>query len=380
MVSSGRQRNYHLDVIRVLAAFSVLFTHLRSMFFEPYRQAGGSLLVRLIYIEHYLARGGVMCFFVLSGYLVGNSVLNSIEKGSWSWPEYLVRRVTRLEIVLIPALLITALLDFFGPRISPIYGEVHGAYTWTNFFGCAVFLQQVIKSVLPFGSNGPLWSLSYEFWYYILFPLVALILIRRKNLLMLVPLAAAVVWLTYGTVLFLFSCWLGGIAAGYLAKKYPMNSAFVRRAAIAISVLGILGVTLACGAHKLPVTPADYIFGVFTVLLVWACLCVPLRSSSSPYARGVILLSEFSYTLYLTHAPFLQFLKAVWLGTATWKADYAHVLLAVVPFLAAIAFAYGCYLLFESNTDRVRRYIHSKLNLPERSAKVRSAEAMAAAD
>jgi peptidoglycan/LPS O-acetylase OafA/YrhL len=319
-----------------------------------------------------------MCFFVLSGYLVGNSVLNSIAKDRWSWPEYLIRRLTRLEVVLIPALLLTAVLDFAGSRISPIYGEVQSAHTWKNFFGCVVFLQEVLKTILPFGSNGPLWSLSYEFWYYILFPLVALILIKRRNLLLLIPFVAAVVWLTYGTVLFLFSCWLGGIAAGYLARKYPMNNPMVRRAIIAISVLGFLAVTLACGAHKLPVAPADYIFGLFTISLVWACLCVPLRSPSSAYARSIILLSEFSYTLYLTHAPFLQFLKAVWLGTATWKPDYPHVLLAIAPFLAAIAFAYGCYLLFESNTDKLRKSIHSLLNLPEQSTKVRSREAISA--
>jgi peptidoglycan/LPS O-acetylase OafA/YrhL len=132
-------------------------------------------------------------------------------------------------------------------------------------------------------------------------------------------------------------------------------------------VLGILGVTLACGAHRLSVVPADYIFGLLTIFLLWGCLCSPLKAPSSSYALLMIALSDFSYTLYVTHVPFLRFLKVVWLGSETWRPDLAHLCLAAVPFLAAIGFAYGCSLIFESNTDRVRRFILAKLKLSRES-------------
>ena len=43
--------------------------------------------------------------------------------------------------------------------------DVHGA---KQFWGNAFFLQQTL--VKTFGSDGPLWSLANEFWYYMLFP------------------------------------------------------------------------------------------------------------------------------------------------------------------------------------------------------------------
>lgn len=351
-------RNYHLDAVRALAALSVLMTHLTSLFFVPYREAGTGVLVGILYVEHYLARGGVICFFALSGYLVGNSVLTSIETGRWSWADYLLRRLTRLQMVLIPALLLTLGLDLLGQWLHPgVYLETANAFNAVNFFGCLVFLQNVALGILPFGSNGPLWSLSYEFWYYVLFPLLALIVLRRKRLPLLLSILAAVIWLTFGQVFFLFACWLGGIAAALLSKRWPIHGPWLRSAMIVTSGLGFVAVMLACGGHWLSVDPADYIFGLFAVLLLWACLSMPLRSPGSLYARGAVFLSEFSYTLYLTHHPVLQFLKAAWLGDGAWKPDLLHVLFAVLPLAAALLLAWLFYLMFESRTDSLRRFL-----------------------
>ena len=49
----------------------------------------------------------VMVFFVLSGYFISSTVLRSINENRWSWSDYLIKRVTRLWIVLIPALVLT---------------------------------------------------------------------------------------------------------------------------------------------------------------------------------------------------------------------------------------------------------------------------------
>ena len=115
-----RERNSYLDILRSVAAFVVLFDHLRNAFFLPYRQTptsnpiGDSLLIRLIYMDHYYARVAVIVFFPLSGYLVGDSILRSMSRGIWSWADYLVNRMTRLYVVLIPALCLTAFFDFVG--------------------------------------------------------------------------------------------------------------------------------------------------------------------------------------------------------------------------------------------------------------------------
>src|ERR1035441_502485 len=56
-----------------------------------------------------------------------------------------------------------ALYKYYSPSVAL-------RSTLPAFFGNLFFLQSVVSPV--FGSNGPLWSLSYEFWYYILFPVL----------------------------------------------------------------------------------------------------------------------------------------------------------------------------------------------------------------
>jgi len=55
-------------------------------------------------------------FLVMSGYLVGGSVLRSRKAGRWSWRSYLLGCLSRLYVVLLPALLLGGLIDWFGMR------------------------------------------------------------------------------------------------------------------------------------------------------------------------------------------------------------------------------------------------------------------------
>src|SRR6185369_2558000 len=67
--------------------------------------------------------------------------------------------------VLIPALVLTAALDMArgeGPNLLVALAN-------------AVFLQTIAAPT--FGSDAPLWSLAYEFWYYVMFPLLMLVLL-----------------------------------------------------------------------------------------------------------------------------------------------------------------------------------------------------------
>ncbi len=72
-------------------------------------------------------------------------------------------RIARLYVVIVPALLFTGILDY-----------LHGAWDGTrdgpsSFLINLFFLQGIYGGA--YGSNGPLWSLSYEWWFYILFGL-----------------------------------------------------------------------------------------------------------------------------------------------------------------------------------------------------------------
>ena len=110
-----RTASVHLDALRGIAAVGVCLSHLRDFFFVDYpHPAHKNLLLAAIHLVSGLRHQWVIVFFVLSGYLVGGSVLRSMALGRWSWREYLLNRLTRLYIVLVPALVLGGLLDATG--------------------------------------------------------------------------------------------------------------------------------------------------------------------------------------------------------------------------------------------------------------------------
>ncbi|AXC11091.1 O-antigen acetylase [Acidisarcina polymorpha] len=368
-------RNVHLDAMRGLAAVSVVCTHIRQTFFVPYHQAGSGLLVKFLYIDHYLVRAAVIFFFVLSGYLVGMSVLNAIAQGRWSWREYLLNRLSRLYVVLIPALLLTAVFDWIG-RINPVsrwayFNDLSEAGfatahfdSFRDFFGSLFFLQNIHTGW--FGSNSPLWSLSCEFWYYVVFPFLALTLVRRSGWLFCLLLLAGTGWFLGSQVTALFLCWLAGVAIGLLARKRLLNSPISRRLIGGAAIMALLLAVVASGAHRLNGYAADYVITLIAMALIWVALSS--APAGRPYALLAVLLSEMSYTLYLTHLPFLLLMQRLCFRERLWPADLVHLCLALLPLVAAIFFAYGNYLLFESHTNDVRWWLKRRLEKLESHA------------
>src|SRR5262245_34523254 len=115
--SSGSQ---HLDLIRGLAALVVFLGHLRFFFFLPYHSREGIILAeRMVYFVTGFTHEAVVIFFVLSGFFISSSVMRLTAKGEWQWKNYVVNRCTRLYVVLIPGLILTAFWDWVGVRFFP---------------------------------------------------------------------------------------------------------------------------------------------------------------------------------------------------------------------------------------------------------------------
>ena len=104
-----------------------------------------------------------MIVLVLSGYFIGTSVMESVATRRWSWRTYLVSRLTRLQLVLFPALVLGGLWGRIGMRIRQAaliyYDALYKFYipsvalrsTVPVFLGNHFFLQSIISPV--FGSN-----------------------------------------------------------------------------------------------------------------------------------------------------------------------------------------------------------------------------------
>ena len=181
--------SFYLDALRFGAALAVFVSH-----YSTERISGG------LFWQFDGGRTAVLVFFVLSGFVIA-WVSDTRER---TLEEYGLSRVARLYSVIIPAFVLTAALDSIGKAIDPIlYGPEWGhsmAHPVVGYALSAVFLgESWTTRVLP-GFNVPYWSLNYEAWYYLLFPvavfphgrlrtaaLIGAVLLAEPRILCLLP-------------------------------------------------------------------------------------------------------------------------------------------------------------------------------------------------
>jgi peptidoglycan/LPS O-acetylase OafA/YrhL len=360
----------HLDLIRGVSAIAVMLYHLRGLFFVDFPfLIDKSLVPSGLYAVTGFGHQAVVVFFVLSGYFIGANVMNLVGKGRWMWRPYLVNRLTRLYLVLFPALVLGAIWDQIGVRIpqaaSFYYGGLYKFYspsvslrsTIPVFLGNLFFLQSFVSPV--FGSNGPLWSLSYEFWYYILFPtcvLAAAALPGFRNRVAYFGLTMFLLWFVGPQISLYFLIWL----MGALVSRLRRATVLVRqRAQLVLSVgtglifFGVLGWNRTHQFSSEFVT--DSAVGSFFAVWLYTMVLGSRDDISPAYAALGKKLSGFSYTLYLIHFPALLLLRGLLDTKGSWQPDPRHLLYALGIALLMLIYAYVVAKFTEARTASVRR-------------------------
>jgi peptidoglycan/LPS O-acetylase OafA/YrhL len=370
----GTWASAHLDAIRAVAALAVFASHLRGKFFVDWdgRLVDG-LAAKGVYFLTGFAHQAVLVFFVLSGYLVGGAVLRLRRSGEWSWSRYLVARLTRLWVVLLPALLLGGLLDlvtrtWFGARmVAPGLTDV--SFTVATFFGNLFFLQNVL--VPWYGSNAPLWSLSLELWYYVAFPfVVAAWLQPGLRASVLCALAAVGILALTGP---LFAAYFFIWALGAAVWLFPVPSARLGRVLTAAGALA--GAALLVFIRLRPDRPMGFLtdLGVAAAvtLLLAGIRAEPGLRSEGPlrhglggaYARAAAWFAGFSYSLYLTHYPALVLLRALVFPSseARWIPGPLTALQGGAIAVVVLGYALGLSRLTEAHTEAVRDLLLRRL-------------------
>lgn len=312
----------------------------------------------------------VIVFFVLSGYFVGGSVIRSLRKGVWSTRHYVILRMTRLWTVLIPALLMTALLDNIGISLfgtDGIYGGPIGQElvsknlseqsTVLTFISNLFFLQGLIFGP-TFGTNTPLWTLAYEFWFYVTFPLIALAFRSNNSIvsrLTLLILSGAIIYALGNKFLFYFSIWMAGCAIEVLP---PIRSNITAKIASILTGIVFVVVCVALVRLKPPILLSDLIVCLISSALVYSVANLTMQSPRSVFSSAATALSEMSYTLYLCHAPILVFIAALLMKTwQPWTVSLPTLINFSAVVFATLVVSYLMYRLFERNTPWVRKLL-----------------------
>lgn len=349
--------SFALDTTRWAAAALVLLYHLSTACLAP--GVNGPML-RLL---EGAGPAAVIWFFVLSGYLIGGGIVLDMRRGRFRFARYALNRASRLYVVLLPALALGYGIDSARVALvglSPVAGqEAPASYAALTIIGNLLCLQTIAVPTL--GSNGPLWSLACEGFYYVLAPLLLAPLLRgrrpalRWSLLGLAATMLCGLWIGNPRVPRLFLTWLLGAAL----RSYAPRRHHARRLgppAWIVAVALLLGYPL--------LLPR---LGGTVNLLVAASFAAALLTTigdERPVPAGAqrfsASLAGFSFSLYLVHVPIMHGLLALWTGSRMdalrLPALTGHAaMLALAAMVIPLAWLFS--RLTEARTEAVRRWL-----------------------
>lgn len=180
-LQNNREGN-NFDFIRFVAASFVIITHSHVFLMLGEFDALSRISRNTLQFSHL----GVAIFFTISGYLITQSLVSSSKIISYLW-----RRCVRI----FPGLIVMALLVAFvlGPIVTTLPVADYFKNPGTYKFLCSISLYKLVlylpgvftTNQYTASVNGSLWTLAYEFTFYLLLiPLFLAGILRQRYLLL----------------------------------------------------------------------------------------------------------------------------------------------------------------------------------------------------
>lgn len=322
-------RYVFLDAGRGLAALVVLWHHVMVF----YGRSIDELLagVPAISIAAHAVSGwntlAVAFFFVISGWSIQISTrrLSAGDLGL-SWRSYMRHRVRRIVPIYCMALVWSFLMTMTLQR--PEHER-----SLLTLLGNLAFLQTPAGTlgnlVVPFAGNGPLWSLSFEFWYYLALPLVYPLLVPGSPpgrsfrpelaiaLCMLIGLLAIGLNRIAPNPFFLFATlwpvWLAGFVFGRVSDdRAGMIGCLL---VILVGELVLWGISRVLNSDALLILLRSLGVAAGTAALAMAHTLPAVKYlSGRTFAQLLVGALAFigggSYSIYVLHYPLIMFLAA----------------------------------------------------------------------
>lgn len=268
----------------------------------------------------------VMIFFVLSGY-----VISYVATEREACPrDYIVSRFARLYSVVVPILVLTIVFDYMGRQadFSLYEGRSNDSFPWIRALVSLSFTNQFWFIDIHYFSNSPYWSISYEFWYYVLFG-IAIFLQGWRRLGMLCIVAVLVGPL----ILLLMPVWCLGVALQYCKGQYCSVSSRVAWSLfggslvayityryfsigpqlVAISDSWLSSYLDPMQLHKARFFLHDYIIGALTALHLMGANALAERDllQLDQVENPIRVIASYSFSMYLVHVPLMLCLMAL---------------------------------------------------------------------
>ncbi len=323
------------------------------------------LAVALVVAFHLQLKGatggfiGVDVFFVLSGYLMTQMVWRRLEAGRFHYGEYLARRAARIWpalAVMVVLLLVAGALwlpPFDMQRIAEQGARALVFVSNHYFLAHSGYITHAGDSLWLLHT----WSLSVEWQFYMLYPVLLMVLTRwvpptRRRVVALggvtVLLIASLVWHVVlarrgaESGFFLLPARAWELLAGALAALVAQERTSIAKWRLGVSYLGmalVLGGALLIAAARVRTVGA----GAWLVLPVVGTVMVLLADADNRVLRHGVLqrLGLWSYSIYLWHWPLIIGLRLTDYPQANPLAANAAIA------LASVALGWASYSLVE---------------------------------
>jgi peptidoglycan/LPS O-acetylase OafA/YrhL len=342
-----KQRGAYLgrvQVLRFIAAVSVLFAHLQHEVVSRFPDAGGFHPFTLID-----GGFGVDLFFVISGFIMYHVAAGKFgQKGAAR--NFLIRRYLRIAPLYYLATVLMLLASAtFSNAVSipqPDLGHVLASFL---FFPSLNALGEAVP-VLKLG-----WTLNFEAYFYVVFA-IALMFGQRTGLLVMTLLLGAMVALAnvlphpptaiafWGqSLVFEF---IGGIGVAMLYHREFRLSSVGAWSVIAASVLLLSWMQNNGMAAYLP--RAVYA-GLPAWLIVMAVVAAPFDAHQGRLKRFLVAGGEASYAIYVIHPFGIRSGALIWNRIGLPMAPWLYVMLLMIVVITA---AFAVNLLVERPLDR----------------------------
>ncbi len=356
-----------ITVLRGLAAVEVAAAHLRAQVFPGLRgMQDPTLWYQALAFFTGFSHHAVVVFFLLSGWLVGGSLLNKLHEPR-AMTSYVVDRVTRLWIVLFPTFGLSLLIGAYTSAVDPgtVSYAIDNEYSVASFLGNLFGLQGI--AVLRFGGNFPLCSLSNGTWYYVLFLLLVVLFIGKSKFFRCASIAGCllIAMSLAGPIMLYFLIWLLGIG---FSRIEITASARQRLALLCVAVVVAVYFRLTESDDALDEESfVQHLVFSLPILLLLSSLQFRAdpRSIQMRIAKKIgTALAGFSFTLYVIHVPFLILLRNVYppLREARLSPhDVADLGTYFIMLTGILVLSYLFHLPFEAQTHRVRSFIKRKI-------------------
>jgi peptidoglycan/LPS O-acetylase OafA/YrhL len=338
-----------LDGLRGIAILGVLLFHL-----------GNKLPALHIDFATQYGWAGVDLFFVISGFLITGILLDSAGSEHY-FRNFYVRRILRVWPLYFALLaFVFLLLPWFVPALRErIFTQCH---PWQSYL---LFVQNFFVHDFGIGPVGVTWSLAIEEQFYLVWPLIILLLPRRLLptflicVVLLSPVGRALAQLRGAspTTLYTHTLFrLDSISAGALLAVWVRTSRFSKTSAarilIAFACVGLVGCAITLRWLSARAVCANLRFSALALLcsgIVGSALLanpgtILYKSLTTSWLRYV---GKISFGLYLLHVTIFDILtpqRLSFLGNG-WAGNLAVLL---IDFAAALLLATCSWRFFES--------------------------------